>query len=123
MIVEDLIVLLNRGAAAIETPGDLNKEELSQVAEDLAAAAYELEKNKPIGAEHLVESLDGMWPDDLVELNKKYNNLAHGFSLLGEYAYFKAEAMKHRVNGRQEAYALESQCDSIYQQLPKWARW
>lgn len=42
-MLKELIALLRRAAAAIETPGDLTKEELEHVAEDLNIKATELE--------------------------------------------------------------------------------
>ena len=45
---KDLIALLNRGAAAIETPNDLTPDERTEVAGDLANEALELKNAPPI---------------------------------------------------------------------------
>lgn len=45
-MLKELIALLRRAAAAIETPGDLTKEELEHVAEDLNIKATELENTE-----------------------------------------------------------------------------
>ena len=42
MSKQDLIALLYRGSAAIETPGDLTRDEREHVAQDLAQAANDL---------------------------------------------------------------------------------
>lgn len=48
MKTKDLVNLLNRAAACIETPGDLTSEEISQVAEDLVEAAKEIEHDEQL---------------------------------------------------------------------------
>lgn len=88
-----------------------------------------------------VPNLDAMEPDDLMAFWQKTvgphrkmlatelfpNRLTHyirTFTQLGNYASNKATAMRCRLVGKiQEALLYERICDSLYQQLPKWARW
>jgi hypothetical protein len=51
-------------------------------------------------------------------------NCRLAFKRLGQYASAKIDAMKARLNGDiEEAMMRERICDSIYNQLPEWARW
>jgi hypothetical protein len=44
---QDLVNLLNRAAAYLETPGDISKAEVDYLIEDLTVAAKELDDNDP----------------------------------------------------------------------------
>lgn len=66
-----------------------------------------------------VPNLDDMTtdPGELLEL-------AGTLRLLSAYANYKARAMAYRLEGRiEEALTWERECDSLYKQLPEWARW
>jgi hypothetical protein len=56
-------------------------------------------------------------PDDLAEHERV-------FDLLRAYCFHKRIAMRNRLEGHIGcALVSERACDSIYKQLPDWARW
>lgn len=92
----------------------------------------------PIPDKHLA-NLDGMFPEDLRKYARKlqclklhrYTNNADQLRLddvtrkqLMLYARLKARAMTLRAKGEiNRAFALEHNCDLVYQELPSYARW
>jgi hypothetical protein len=62
-------------------------------------------------------NLDGLMPDELLEV-------AHAMSTLATYAKTKAKAMHDRASGMiADALVQEDQCERYYRSLPEWARW
>lgn len=62
-------------------------------------------------------NLDCMWSDDL-------EDLALVFSLLHQYAEKKSAAMRDRAAGNiASALDLETTLNTIYSNLPQWAKW
>ena len=50
--------------------------------------------------------------------------LARVYELYGQYARLKAMAIQHRLDGEiNEALREEHNCDVLYNDLPKWAKW
>lgn len=79
--------------------------------------------------EHL-NNLDGMWPDDLRDYAVQLRGLkldgedARTRDLLVGYARRKRLVMLRNIAGRlKNTVRLEKKCDSLYSQLPAYARW
>ena len=62
--------------------------------------------------------------EDLVTLRGDCKQLRDGFQLLASYCEAKAAAISYRKKGDINlAIKLEKHCDTIFKQLPEWARW
>ena len=52
------------------------------------------------------------------------DRLAEGFGRLAAYARHKAQAMRERSAGRLPMARLcERRCDTLYKEMPDWAKW
>lgn len=64
-----------------------------------------------------VPNLDCEESEELAKLEKVFRDLA-------DYAHYKQQAMRYRLEGKiTAALQREQACDCIYGQLPQWARW
>ena len=64
-----------------------------------------------------VPNLDDQWASDL----KSVSEVLHS---LGTYAELRSQAVECRAAGRvQHALELEGVCDTLYKNLPDWAKW
>lgn len=83
---------------------------------------------KHIELDHLAASLPNLdcfvTPGECGECADELKEVAAAMASLHAYAMFKGKAMKHRLAGEiNQALHVESVCDSLYKQLPEWAKW
>lgn len=103
----DLARLLNRGAAAIETPDDLTEQELREVAEDLVLAAAEFYARGEAGKVDAIENLYAV--DALLE--------AALWEARGKLSTELLERFETRMG--ETRYLLEVEAHALGQPFPK----
>lgn len=82
------------------------------------SASFNLDAHSPSELEAIANKLTKEWYKYETVFGKRTT------AQLKKYARTKARAMKLREAGQiSEAVKLENQCDRIYKQLPKWAKW